>query len=408
MKYDLIIVGGGASGLAAAVTAASLGIRKIAVLEQLPRIGKKLLATGNGRCNLSHNGISGSDYSGSVCPDEIIRQFGEAPAFFENLGLFCRVDTQGRIYPSSMTASSVLDAFRLRLEQDGTRVLCEQKVQALKQQNSHWIVHAQEEMASKCVIFAAGGHAAPKLGTDGSAWKLLERLGIPVVSPKPILCPLRSDEKLLRPLKGIRLKGSISLRSGNTIHASEEGEIQFNEGTISGICVFDMTGKIDTSRIRGCELSVNCFPETDAGEILSRLYTVQAVRQETACGDFLSGLVHKTLGKVILRRCGIPEMQPCSSLSGAQLHDIAALLCDLRFPVLGTGDFHQAQATSGGVQGSALDANLQVKQYPGLFISGEAADVHSICGGYHLHWCWASGSAAAYGAAKRILKGEQA
>lgn len=408
MKYELIIIGGGASGLAAAVTAASLGLKRIAVLEQLPRIGKKLLATGNGRCNLSHTDISGSDYRGTVSPDEILKRFGKAPAFFENLGLFCRADAQGRLYPNSMTAASVLDAFRLRLEQDGTEILCDQKVTALEHNGKDWLVQAQEAMQAGCVIFAAGGHAAPKLGTDGSAWKLLEKLGIPIVSPRPILCPLRSEEKLLRPLKGIRLKGSVTLFNSKKKLVSEEGEIQFNEGTISGICVFDLTGKIDYSQLRGCELSVNCFPEADAGELLSRLYTVQAVRSEAICGDLLSGLVHRTVGKVVLKRCGILETAPCSSLSGAQLHAIANTLCDLRFPVTGTGDFGQAQATAGGVHVKALDADLQVKARPGLFITGEAADIQSICGGYHLHWCWASGSAAAYGAVKRIMKGEGA
>lgn len=404
MKYQLMIIGGGASGLAAAVTAAEYGLKRILILEQLPKTGKKLLSTGNGRCNLSHTGISGKDYRGSLRPDRILSRFGEAPDFFEKLGLFCRTDTEGRLYPGSMAAASVLDAFRLRLAQDNTEILCDQKVTALERNGSLWTVRTEAAVfQAVCVIFAAGGHAAPKLGTDGSAWQMLERLGIQMVQPEPILCPVLSDAKLLYSLKGIRLKGSVTLFDKRKPVCTESGEIQFTEKALSGICLFDLSGLIDSRRIRDYTLSVNCFP----GEkhLLQQLTVCQKSRSQASCEDMLTGLVQKPVGRAVLKSCGIAADTPCLTLTEQQLRDIAERLQDLRFPVKGLGDFTQAQATRGGVHGSALDGDLQVKAQPGLYVTGEAVDVQSKCGGYHLHWCWASGAAAAQAAARRIRKG---
>ena len=175
MQYRLLIIGGGASGLAAAVTAAQCGADGVALLERLPRPGKKILATGNGRCNLSHAGIVPGDYAGSFDVSQILANFGDAVAFFEGLGLLCRTDGEGRIYPYSMTAAAVLDALRMQL--GSTSLLPDARVTALRPIPGGW--RAETETAAftaERVIFAAGGHAAPKHGTDGTAWAMLEAL----------------------------------------------------------------------------------------------------------------------------------------------------------------------------------------------------------------------------------------
>ncbi len=403
MTCQLIIIGGGASGLAAAVTAASFGIQRIVILEKLPRIGKKLLATGNGRCNLSHEMITAADYQGSVDVTGILTEFGDVSAFFENLGLYLRTDDAGRMYPYSMTANAVLDAFRLRLRQYDIAELCGCEVVKLYRKGTVWHVQtAEADYTAACVIFSAGGHAAPKLGTDGSAWKLLENLGIPIVSPRPILCPVLSVPNMLHPLKGLRVKGAVTLWDKNTPVCTEAGEVQFTEKTLSGICLFNLSGLIDTRRFSDYVLSLDVLPEQTAEETLARLYALQAVRYDAACEDWLTGLVQKPLGRFVLKTAGIQAVYPCAQLTDMQLVRVSEVLHRLCFPVTGTGDFAQAQATAGGVHGKALDANLGVKGYTGLYITGEAADVHAGCGGYHLHWCWASGTAAARDAAKRF------
>lgn len=406
-EYQLIIIGGGASGLAAAVTASALGLKKIAVLEKLPRVGKKLLATGNGRCNLSHEDITAADYSGSIDTAPILRAFGDVKAFFETLGLYTRTDAAGRIYPHSMTASAVLDAFRLRIREDGIEEICGTQVLALERQDGLWHVRTADAVyCAPCVIFAAGGHAAPKLGTDGNAWNLLQKLGIPVVPPVPNLCPILSDTALLRPLKGLRVKAEVTLYDNDDAIGCETGEVQFTEKALSGICIFNLSGLIDTARAEAYFLLLNPVPELGI-DMESILYTLQGTRCGMNCEEMLSGLLQKPLIRLILKNAGILPDYPCIELSGREVQRLAVSVRSLCFPVKGLAGFEQAQSTRGGVPGEALDAQLQVKTHPGLYVTGEAADVHSVCGGYHLHWCWASGCTAAQAAVNRLngLKG---
>ncbi|MBE6848506.1 MAG: aminoacetone oxidase family FAD-binding enzyme [Ruminococcus sp.] len=404
MEYQLIIIGGGASGLAAALTAASYGMERVAVLERQPRVGKKILATGNGRCNLSHMPIAPEDFSGSVPVADILAEFGDASLFFESLGLCCRTDAQGRVYPYSMTAGAVLDALRSACERCGVEEHCNTCVTSLTPCGSRWRVGTEQgEFLADAVIFAAGGYAAPQLGTDGSAWELLRKLSIPLAAPKPILCPIRSDADCLRPLKGLRARAEVTLYDRNHAVSTTQGEVQFTETALSGICLFDLSGLVDVSRCGDFRIALNLCPERSEGEITAMLYAFQAVRFGADCEAMLSGIVQKPLARRILKECGIRAATPCDQLDGKKIAAISQKLHCLQFPVTGLADWKQAQATAGGVMGSALDAHLQVKVHPNLYITGEAADVHSICGGYHLHWSWASGVWAAKHIAERSL-----
>ncbi len=392
MHHQIIIIGGGASGLAAAVTAASYGLEKILILERLSRVGKKILATGNGRCNLSHTPVSAEDYSGSVSVHEILQSFGDAQDFFASIGLHCRTDSAGRIYPYSMHAASVLDALRLACQQYGVEEICDAQVTELRPQKGGWLVRtADAAYTADHVIFAAGGHAAPQLGTDGSAWELLKTLHISLVSPRPVLCPLLSDARTLRPLKGLRVRANAMLMEGDNCLYAENGEVQFTEKTISGICIFNMASHIKTEKLSDYRIILDLLPEQEMETTLSQLFSFQAVRSDASCEILLSGFFQKPLSRLILKQCHISADTPCSTLNGRKLREIAEMMHHLPFPITGVSDWKQAQATAGGVIGSALDEQLQVKQYPHLYITGEAADVHSLCGGYHLHWAWASG-----------------
>jgi hypothetical protein len=400
-SYDLLIIGGGASGLAAAAAAGAAGIRKIAVLEKLPRVGKKILATGNGRCNLSHEGITAGDYRGSVNVQPILNAFGDVKTFFEYLGLYTRTDDAGRMYPYSMTATAVLDAFRMRLREDGTEEICDTEIVSLRRQNGMWCARAAEtDYFAPYVIFAAGGHAAPKLGTDGSAWRLLQKLGIPLIPPSPNLCPVLSDAKMLRPLKGLRVKGEVTLYDKDDAIGTEVGEVQFTEKALSGICVFNLSGRIDTSRFSDHFMMFDPVPEI-GNDLENTLYTLQGTRFGMSCEEMLTGILPKPLIWLILKNACIAPDQPCADLNGREIRLLSIATRSLTFLVRGLAGFDQAQSTRGGVPGTALDAHLQVKGHPGLYVTGEAADVHADCGGYHLHWCWASGAAAAADIAKR-------
>ncbi|MCR5718815.1 MAG: aminoacetone oxidase family FAD-binding enzyme [Oscillospiraceae bacterium] len=402
MRYDLLIIGGGASGLAAAVTAKAFGADRIAVLEKQPRVGKKILATGNGRCNLSHMPVTADDFRGSVDTAPILERFGDVGAFFENLGLYTRTDPAGRMYPYSMNAASVLDAFRMRMREDVTAEFCNTEILSLRCENGLWHARSAEtDYTARFVIFAAGGYAAPKLGTDGSAWKLLKKLGIPLIPPSPNLCPVLSDAKLLRPLKGLRVKGEVTLYDKDDAVRTEEGEVQFTEKTLSGICVFNLSGLIDTERFSDYFLLFDPVPDI-GNDLENVLYTLQGTRCGMTCEEMLTGLLPKPLIRLILLNARISPDYPCAELSGREIRLLAVAVRSLHFPVRGLAGYEQAQSTRGGVPGTTLDADLQVKGHPGLYVTGEAADVHAYCGGYHLHWCWASGYAAAAAIGKKL------
>ena len=402
MNYQLIIIGGGASGLAAAFAAASYGVERIAVLERTARVGKKILATGNGRCNLSHTPVSAADYYCSVPVGEILTAFGTAESFFETLGLHCRRDSAGRIYPYSMHAASVLDALRLACNRYGVEEICDAQVTALHPQKGGWLVHTENaDYTAENVIFAAGGFAAPHLGTDGSAWELLKKLGIPLAPPSPVLCPIMSDAAMLRPLKGLRVRADAKLMQGNTCLYEEQGEVQFTERTVSGICIFNMASHIRAEKCSEYRIVLDLMPEQNAEETLSMLYGFQAVRSDGDCESLLSGMFQKPLSRLILKVCNVTADMPCMMLNGRKIREITETIHHLSFPVKGVSEWKQAQATAGGVIGDALDAHLQVRNHPHLYVVGEAADVHSLCGGYHLHWAWASGVWAAKHIAER-------
>lgn len=398
--YDIAIIGGGAAGLAAAITAGACNVKRIVVLESSQRIGRKILATGNGRCNLSHQSISPSDYRGSVPAEKVLSDFGDAVDFFASLGLHIRTDDQGRMYPYTMAASSVLDVLRSACMQYSVEEICSQRVRALEKCKNQWkILTDTDEFFASAVIFAAGGHAAGKLGTDGSAWQILRNLGVTITPPRPILCPVLSDERILKSLKGIRAKASVSLYHKETLIATETGEVQFTQNALSGICIFNLAEWIPATSQNEYSVHLDLIPELSQKETVSMLHQFADARYGADCLMWLTGFVQKPIALHILKQAGIRTDRNCTSLTGKQMSDISKLLHDNIFPVLGLASFEQAQATAGGISASELDDTLQLKHHPGLYAAGEVLDIHSICGGYHLHWAWSSGVYAARNAA---------
>ena len=392
MRYDLLIIGGGASGLAAAVTARSLGIGKIAVLEKLPRVGKKILATGNGKCNLSHERITAEDYRGSVDTAPILDAFGDVKAFFVFLGLYTRTDDAGRMYPYSMTATAVLDALRLRLREDGTEEITETEIVSLRRENDLWCARAAEQdYFAPYVIFAAGGYAAPKLGTDGSAWKLLQKLGIPVIAPSPNLCPVLSDAKMLRSLKGLRVKGEVTLYDRDDAVRTEVGEVQFTEKGVSGPAAFDLARAVSTGG-EGLTLVCDLLRGYAPQEVLALLQQRQKTAPHLTAEDLLTGALHNRLGKTIIRYVNLKADTPVPALTRDELRQIARACKGFTLPVRGTEGFAGAQVTAGGIRCAEFDPRtMQSRLVPGLYACGEVLDIDGDCGGFNLQWAWSSG-----------------
>lgn len=383
---DIAVIGGGASALAAAIEAARGGAF-VYILERLGRVGKKLLVTGNGRCNLSNIGAACDSFTGSealIAP--ILERFGNAVGFFASMGLYTRTDSAGRIYPMNNAASAVLDALRLECARLGAAELCDFEAVSIEDDGPFTVTASDgRKVKAGKVIFACGGKAAPKLGTDGSAFSMLRRRGISVTPLSPALSPLQCSSPELRALKGQRVSAAVHAYRENTPVAKTEGEVQFGDGTLSGICVFD------TAAFFPDELALDLLPEYSKEEVFNMLRSAASCRSDAAVEEAFTGLFPKRVAQCLLRRVTkLPLNTPCGDFSLDELRSLAAVAKDWRFAV-GSGNWEKAQVTCGGVPYDELSGTLELKKLPGVYVCGEAVDTLGPCGGYNLHWAWASG-----------------
>lgn len=402
-RCDIAIIGGGASALAAAVEAARLGV-SVFILERLPRVGKKLLVTGNGRCNLSNASITDKDYFGSVATEPVFRRFGDTLPFFASLGLYTRADSEGRLYPISGSASSVLDALRLECEKLGVCEICNYRAESVTKAGADFIVTSYEGVKTQAarVIFAFGGKAAPDLGTDGSAFSLIKASGAVCAPLSPALAPIKCSSPLLRSVKGLRAAAAVKVYCGSRLVGESCGELQFGDGAVSGICVFEL------AHLAPDMLSLDFMPEFSSDELFSILCELRAVRAQASLDDALSGLINKRLAQFFIKKClSRPLGDLASDLSDAELLALSEEMKACRLEAIGS-DYDKAQATLGGVAGSELTPELELKKLPGAYVCGEAADVLGRCGGYNLQWAWSSGRCVGYSAAKSLGGGNNA
>ena len=400
MKRRVTVVGGGASGLAAALAAARAGA-EVTLLERLPRVGKKILLTGSGKCNLGHKGFDWSRYHGTLPQAKEILQRFHAEQFFAGLGLYVRTDAEGRQYPASGAASSVLDALRFAAEQAGVRTVCGVQVTAFRPQKAGWrVIAGEQEHGADAVILAAGGSAAPACGTDGSLFPILRDMGYDVMPPKPALCPIPTDPARVRALKGIRVRAAVSASGRNGVQKTETGELQFTEKALSGICVFNLS-RLAAIHGKSMTISVDLLPDYSDAECAQMLDNLLQIRGALPAGELLTGLLPKRIGEQCVKELFGGVSAPADTLlnDDAKKQKLLHLLRGWEFPVTGQAPFSQAQVTAGGVAGQCVTRTLESKLHPGLFFCGELLDLDGDCGGYNLAWAWASGETAGTNAA---------
>lgn len=371
-KRRVAVIGGGAGGLCAAIAAAEAGAAVI-IYERQNRVGKKLLKTGNGRCNMSNENLSPADYNH---PDFVSAQLAACDtaalrAFFRSLGLWSVADGEGRVYPRSDTAASVLDVLRLRCGALGVIEDCGRELISLKKRGERWRLRFREGEGAECdaVVVAAGG------GVD-----LLSPLGHSVIPFSPVLCPLRTDAAPIRGLSGLRVKGVVRLFRGTKLLCEEAGEVLFRDGGVSGIVILNMS----RFAAPGCTLSIDLMPDMPETELAEAL-----ARRELPREELFTGIFHKRIGEALLR--AVPD---------GDAKKLSALIKDYRLCVTGVADAAAAQVTRGGASVEEFDSmTLQSRLYEGLYAVGETLDIDGRCGGYNLHWAFASGLAAGRSAA---------
>jgi len=390
---SVLIVGGGASGLAAAISAARSGA-DVTILEVNSRLGKKILATGNGRCNLSNTNLSPGAYNHPDFVATTLAQYScdETRAFFGGLGLLTYADEQGRVYPITNSANSVLNVLRLECERLGVKGRTDFEVVSVERMPSEtspgndFAVTARsgEKAAADALVITAGGGPS-----------LFGRRGYAEEKYLPVLCPIETETRPIKGLSGIRTRCAASILSvtGETV-ARETGELLFRDYGVSGIMVFDLSRFLEPD----ASLSIDFFSDISVDELAGTLRARQTDFPERTAEAYFEGMLHPRIAHAVLRADGVEPNAPSASLSSERLAD---LLKDFRLRVLGPGDTKHAQVTRGGASIRQFDPRTMAsKRDEGLFAAGEVLDIDGRCGGYNLHWAWASGLVAGTSAAR--------
>ena len=404
----IVIIGAGPAGMCAGIFAARAGA-DVLIIEHGTEPGKKILSTGGGRCNLTNVRMGTEYYPGADADftEAALSAFGpsETAAFFDSIGLFT-ADRGGYVYPRSMNAASVRTLLVSACAAEGAEIRTGMRAERIERRNGKIIVSTVSEAEAGTVscdrlIFACGGTAAPASGSDGSGFALLDSLGIPVTEPLPALVPLKGDAKRFRALAGIRTHAKASLFLDGRYTASDTGEVQFTQDTVSGIPVFNISGTAVRALKDGRRVSVvfDLLPELREKELMKAIFS-RSVNMTLFTA--LNGLLPGKVCSHFLRLAGLQDLaeRDIADAGEDRVRELIRLLKDFSVEIRGDAGCERAQTSTGGVRTENIDPRtMQVRKVPGVFIAGEMIDVTGICGGYNLQWAWTSGALAGKAAA---------
>lgn len=395
-NYDAVIIGGGASGLMCAIAAKQKNKNiSVAIIEKNDRVGKKLLSTGNGRCNLTHKSITAENYCGSFKTQSkaVFEKYDTDKLLenFKNLGLLTFCDNEGRYYPQCKQANAVLDVLRFACDRLNVKIFCSENIRSIRKNGNNFSVKTDEnEFVSKKLVIANGSKAAPKLGGNSSSADYLKNFGHTFVPFSPALCPIKVKSDVIKSLKGIRANAKAVLFDKNGKIVKEEiGEVQFNDNSLSGICIFNLSLYTKKEFL----ISLDLLPDISDNELKSLLYNNKKLFADLTIDNLLTGILQKRLGQAVLKESKVTDFsRKCITLSDSEIENIVRTIKDMRFPVIENCGFEQAQCALGGVNGREIDEHtMQSKIVKNLYICGEAIDLCGECGGYNLHFAFASG-----------------
>lgn len=388
----VLIIGGGASGMMAALTASECPENEVILLERQGRMGRKLMATGNGRCNLTNRNAAPEHYHGEndrFCA-YALHAFGveETLKYFESHGLLTVTEAEGRVYPFSDSANSVADVLRLHLEQrKNVTIVTGAEVTTLSGKKGRFSARAGEERyGAERVIVCAGGIAGGKLGGTDLGYRLLASFGHGRTKLHPSLVQLKTDTTYVRSLKGVRCQAVVRYESER-----KTGEVQFTDYGISGPAIFELSRRVSVSGAKGT-LTLDLLPQTAEKELEALLKLRKETLPRLKAEDLLTGILHNRLGRTLLRAAGCSLETPCGALNEEMVKKICKTVKRFVLPVTGVMGMDAAQVTAGGIRTAEFEeTTMESRLCPGLYAAGEVLDIDGDCGGYNLQWAWASG-----------------
>ena len=391
------VIGGGAAGMMAAITSAREGAR-VTILEHKDRIGKKILSTGNGRCNFTNTYQTPACYRSDNRDFawNIIQKFNveKTISFFKELGIYPK-DRNGYLYPYSDQAAAILEVLQIEVAKLDICVMTEINVLDIQPvKKGIRITTDKKTITADSVILACGSKAAPVTGSDGSGYQLAKLLGHRIVPVLPALVQLRCAEKFYKSISGVRVQGTVEIYADDIFLASDTGEIQLTNYGISGIPVFQVSRYAAKALYKKQSVTavLNFMPDMNKDEFLSFLQERITLCSYKTLDEFFTGVFPKKLCELWIRLSRLPKEMRVSDLSGEQLEKLVLLIQHLRTHITETNSFEQAQICCGGVDTTEINPDTLESNYvPGIYFAGELLDVDGICGGYNLQWAWSSG-----------------
>ena len=397
------IIGAGAAGMAAAIAASESPENKVVLLERQARVGRKLSATGNGRCNLSNIKASFGGYHGDDphFSEYAIRSFGpeQTLEWFRSLGLFTVTEESGKVYPYSDQANSVVDVLRFALEKPNIELLTDFEVMRIRRETEGFVVEGKDKrLECDRLIIACGGLAGTKLGGSMAGYKLLRSLGHKCTKLRPALVQVKTGWTGVSALKGVRANCHAAIYRDGVLHRESVGEIQFTEFGLSGPVIYEIS-RDACQGSGGWECRLDFLPGIDAdvlkAELLRRRNTTLTAE------DLLTGVLHNRLGRVLTQNAGIRGRTPVAELNDRELDETVRQVKGFTVSLTEPLGMDSAQVTAGGIVTDEFDpTTMESRIVPGLYACGEVLDVDGDCGGYNLQWAWSSGRLAGLSAGR--------
>jgi hypothetical protein len=412
--YDVAVIGGGAAGFAAAIACAKKknGI-KIVILEKEVRVAKKLLATGNGRCNFTntengshhYHGKDGLFQAAANCRFDPVSNI----AFFRSLGIMAKIEETGKVYPLSLQASAVVDMLRAESERLGIAVLTESIVEKVSsKEGTFTLITSTLPVCAKKVIVATGGMAAPELGGSHRGYDLLTSLGHRLIPIAPSLVKIKTNNRIPNALKGIKVEGLLTLKKESTNEAvgMETGEILFTDYGLSGPPVLQLSRFLCYENAEDFTLEIDFLPSFTKEDLLDLLNERRVILASCSLEYYLTGLVQKKVGQLLLKEALHSKLsREVNRLEDSELEKICHALKGFPLPVVGTLGWKQSQVTAGGIDvGDFNDTTMESRIVSGLYGAGEVLDIDGDCGGYNLQWAVSSGRLAGESAAEALAE----